>query len=408
MFYHTSQINSILICGACNKKFEDPRVLPCGSTICFMCFVEQTNKTGKYSCPNCNQYHKIDVALPPNKSIMEILKQKPEPPLENLKVVINRFKETLCASLSDNLYVCNLEQLKERTNQMTWDNNSELEQNKARTNQMTSANNSILLSSSIPIYKCKEICSSNSIIEIEPITDHETNRFKCEILPQIENSWLCGSRLYAIFENKSTEIEVVLNKIPKTPLKLSCRMPITLFTFYNYYKSSLNLSANLHPILTTGDGNCLYNAFSILLFENEDKWHIIKSCMLYQMFKHKDFFQEIMTSLNYNENVDISIQRAARSREYGNEINILALAILFQRDIIVYIASTKTNQINQVIYSLNIKNKNDNPCLIGLVNEHFFPILVEKTLIPQQERIISKNYFLAGREQILIYTKNKV
>ena len=157
----------------------------------------------------------------------------------------------------------------------------------------------------------------------------------------------------------------------------------------------------MHPILTTGDGNCLYNAFSILLFENQDKWHIIKSCMLYQMYKHKDFFQEIMTSLNYNENVEIAIQKAVRSREYGNEINILALAILFQRDIIVYIASTKTNQINQVIYSLNIKNKNDNPCLIGLVNEHFFPILVEKTLIPQQERIISKNYFLAGREQIL-------
>ena len=48
-----------------------------------------------------------------------------------------------------------------------------------------------------------------------------------------------------------------------------------------------------------------------------------------------------------------------------------------------------------------IKNKNENPSLLGLVNEHFFPILVEKTLIPQQERIINKNYFLAGREIIL-------
>jgi phage anti-repressor protein len=383
MFYNTSQINSILICGACGNKYEDPRVLPCGNSICFMCFFGQTNKTGKFICQNCNQYHKIDVDLPPNKSIIEMLKQKPEHPLENLKVVVNRFKEILCASLSENLYVCNIEQNKERTNQTILENNSNL------------------LSSSIPIYKCKDISSSISIIEFEPITDNETNRFKCEILPQIENSWLCGSRLYAIFENKSSEIEAALNKIPKMPLKLSCRTPITLFTFYNYFKSSLNLNTNLHPIQTTGDGNCLYNAFSILLFENENKWHIIKSCMLYQMFKHKEFFQEIMNSLHYNENVDIAIQRAARSREYGNEINILALAILFQRDIIVYIASTKTNQINQVIYSLNIKNKNENPCLLGLVNEHFFPILVEKTLIPQQERIINKNYFLAGREIIL-------
>jgi hypothetical protein len=220
-------------------------------------------------------------------------------------------------------------------------------------------------------------------------------------LSQIDDISFNKSKIFELFKNQGSVFKNLIFELRNFAFKLSCNPPIIRFTFYNYFKSSLNLNTNLHPIQTTGDGNCLYNAFSILLFENENKWHIIKSCMLYQMFKHKEFFQEIMNSLHYNENVDIAIQRAARSREYGNEINILALAILFQRDIIVYIASTKTNQINQVIYSLNIKNKNENPCLLGLVNEHFFPILVEKTLIPQQERIINKNYFLAGREIIL-------
>ena len=241
----------------------------------------------------------------------------------------------------------------------------------------------------------------NEYLNSATIQNKKNKESILSFLSQIDDISFNKSKIFELFKYQSSIFDNLIFEIRNSSFKLSWKPPIIRFLFYNHYKSSLNLSANLHPILTTGDGNCLYNAFSILLFENEDKWHIIKSCMLYQMFKHRDFFQEIMISLNYNENVDIAIQKAARSREYGNEINILALAILFQRDIIVYIASTKTNQINQVIYSLNIKNKNDNPCLIGLVNEHFFPILVEKTLIPQQERIISKNYFLAGREQIL-------
>jgi hypothetical protein len=37
MFYQADKIDSILICSVCDNKMVDPRILPCGRSVCHRC-----------------------------------------------------------------------------------------------------------------------------------------------------------------------------------------------------------------------------------------------------------------------------------------------------------------------------------------------------------------------------------
>ena len=66
MFYEENQINSKLKCPKCKSRFQDPRILPCGETVCHLCIVElvrlastpTTDKTGEFMCIFCTHMHK--------------------------------------------------------------------------------------------------------------------------------------------------------------------------------------------------------------------------------------------------------------------------------------------------------------------------------------------------------------
>ena len=62
MFYEEQQIDEMLKCGHCKLKFDDPRMLPCGQTICNSCLetilasVKKENNC--FKCPLCKEIHK--------------------------------------------------------------------------------------------------------------------------------------------------------------------------------------------------------------------------------------------------------------------------------------------------------------------------------------------------------------
>jgi hypothetical protein len=60
MFYQVDAINTILICTVCDNKMVDPRLLPCGKSICHRC-VDIIAETGKkrIKCQNCAKIHVI-------------------------------------------------------------------------------------------------------------------------------------------------------------------------------------------------------------------------------------------------------------------------------------------------------------------------------------------------------------
>ncbi len=70
MFFETNQVNDALICINCEGRLEEPKMLPCGETICSFC-VSSFNIVDKmFDCVLCKQKHDMPKnGLPNNKRV---------------------------------------------------------------------------------------------------------------------------------------------------------------------------------------------------------------------------------------------------------------------------------------------------------------------------------------------------
>lgn len=78
MFYHQSQIDSILECDICKERLIEPKCLPCGNIACNICILDKVNKSNNYECKFCSEIHIIpkNGLITPFK-LNELLKQEP-------------------------------------------------------------------------------------------------------------------------------------------------------------------------------------------------------------------------------------------------------------------------------------------------------------------------------------------
>jgi PHP family Zn ribbon phosphoesterase len=55
MFFQADAINKVLICKICENKMVDPRLLPCGMSVCHRCvdILADTDKK-RIKCQNCS------------------------------------------------------------------------------------------------------------------------------------------------------------------------------------------------------------------------------------------------------------------------------------------------------------------------------------------------------------------
>jgi hypothetical protein len=76
MFFQADVINSILICTVCENKMVDPRILPCGMSVCHRCVDLLTDTDRKrIKCQNCGKIHEIpDEGFYINQIVIEMLK----------------------------------------------------------------------------------------------------------------------------------------------------------------------------------------------------------------------------------------------------------------------------------------------------------------------------------------------
>lgn len=83
MFYEEAQISRILNCQRCNQKFDEPRILPCGKTICNNCIYNIENKvlsqsTGDFNCSLCLEQHCVpDSEFPINEVAYNLMSEHP-------------------------------------------------------------------------------------------------------------------------------------------------------------------------------------------------------------------------------------------------------------------------------------------------------------------------------------------
>ena len=78
MFYEQEKINQIGNCSRCLETLDEPRILPCGETVCSRClsFIYVENK--KFNCIMCSKQHTMpDEGLPLNKTVLNLLSIQP-------------------------------------------------------------------------------------------------------------------------------------------------------------------------------------------------------------------------------------------------------------------------------------------------------------------------------------------
>ena len=78
MFYGETEIQELVICPYCQNKYDDPRLIECGTSFCLSC-IEFLTKEGKngFQCPVCDEFHeKPKKGYPKNTNLAKLCEKK--------------------------------------------------------------------------------------------------------------------------------------------------------------------------------------------------------------------------------------------------------------------------------------------------------------------------------------------
>jgi len=78
MFYDSNQINNKLTCKKCEGRLDEPRILPCGRSICSFCleYIKLTNNR-EFQCLICDELHEMPKkGLPISETVLDLLSFK--------------------------------------------------------------------------------------------------------------------------------------------------------------------------------------------------------------------------------------------------------------------------------------------------------------------------------------------
>ena len=116
------------------------------------------------------------------------------------------------------------------------------------------------------------------------------------------------------------------------------------------------------------NGNCFYNALSILLFNSEKYYDIIKICIFYVIL---DNFSSFALLAEHNKNGDLkkSLEKYMKDETWANELIIMAASLYLNRPIISF-----SVRPNKQIFDLSFDSL-FRPLLIAYNMNHFAPIL---------------------------------
>jgi len=148
-------------------------------------------------------------------------------------------------------------------------------------------------------------------------------------------------------------------------------------TVHEKLKEKLKLESGVYPILTTGNGNCLYNAIAQLYFNDEDKFYIIKICSIFTLLNNRKYFEKLLKNPSLNEksiSFEEYIENVATLFKYGTEIDIASLMIMLNKKIYVYVESR--DKMTRIVYNMHPDLKLS--INIGILKDHYFLILLEK------------------------------
>lgn len=188
--------------------------------------------------------------------------------------------------------------------------------------------------------------------------------------------------LREVFISQSRNFNLLINHIRKHKDLCEYRGQ----KIYSNYKKSLSLEKNLFPIISKGDGNCLYNSISQIIYFTETNFFLIKACALFTILTNEQLFSQIIKEKFYEYSFNEFFCQMCRRSEWATELIIFSISIFLKRNVLCYSKSVKKSMTSRVKYSF-FTNR-DEPIRIGFMNNHFFPILRNGTLIEKETKEI--------------------
>jgi hypothetical protein len=75
MYYESNEIDNELLCSLYKTRLNEPRILPCGNSICFSCSTKIIlTMKNQFQCVICNDLHEMPKnGLPINKILIKML-----------------------------------------------------------------------------------------------------------------------------------------------------------------------------------------------------------------------------------------------------------------------------------------------------------------------------------------------
>jgi len=78
MFYDKYKVNNVLLCKNCQEQLDEPKILPCGKTVCSLCASKIKMNGNEFDCLLCKNKHEMPKnGLPNNEALLEMLSVKP-------------------------------------------------------------------------------------------------------------------------------------------------------------------------------------------------------------------------------------------------------------------------------------------------------------------------------------------
>ena len=133
--------------------------------------------------------------------------------------------------------------------------------------------------------------------------------------------------------------------------------------------SFIDNSLNYAPVLTTGDGNCFYNAISIILFGHEGHSSRLRITNAYVLSLYEQWFTFILIRSGSNITIKQLVEQTCKDKVWANEYNILAMSIVLKKPICIY--QHHGNSISFASYDII----NNLPICLILNNFHFTALL---------------------------------
>ena len=82
------------------------------------------------------------------------------------------------------------------------------------------------------------------------------------------------------------------------------------------------------PVLTTGDGRCLFHSISICLFGHEKFTHLIKISCVFMLLEHEAFFTNILFQQDRSLSFNQLLEDNSNNDKYGSHYSLIALSLL--------------------------------------------------------------------------------